>query len=66
MLKPPFRADTPNNLFKKIMIGEYERISLPYSKELSNFIAKLMTHNQKNRPEVKEILTYAKMLDLKD
>lgn len=65
MLKPPFRADTPDKLFKKIMIGEYEKIGSPYSKELSSFVAKLMTHNQKKRPEIKEILCYPKMMDMK-
>lgn len=32
MLKPPFRADTPKMLLKKIMQGEYEKIGAPYSK----------------------------------
>lgn len=50
MLKPPFRADTPDKLFKKILSGEYEKLSSSYSKELSIFISKLMTHNQKKRP----------------
>jgi len=65
MLRPPFKADTPDKLFKKIMVGEYEKIGLPYSKDLSAFIAKLMTHDQKKRPEVKELLCYPKMMDLK-
>jgi len=47
------------------MVGEYEKIGLPYSKDLSAFIAKLMTHDQKKRPEVKELLCYPKMMDLK-
>jgi NIMA (never in mitosis gene a)-related kinase 1/4/5 len=66
MLKPPFRADNPSNLFKKIMVGEYEKIGQPYSKELSNFISKLMTHSQKLRPDVKEMLCYPKIMDLKE
>jgi serine/threonine protein kinase len=66
MLRPPFRADTPDKLFKKIMVGEYEKIGTPYSKELCTFISKLMTHSQKKRPEVREILCYAKMLDMKE
>jgi serine/threonine protein kinase len=65
MLKPPFRADTPKMLLKKIMQGEYEKIGAPYSKELSSFISKLMTHNQKKRPEIKEVLCYPKMMDMK-
>jgi NIMA (never in mitosis gene a)-related kinase 1/4/5 len=66
MLKPPFRADTPDKLFKKIMVGEYEKIGNPYSKELCTFISKLMTHSQKKRPEVREILCYPKMMDMKE
>jgi len=53
MLRPPFRAETPEKLFKKIMAKEYEKIGSPYSKDLIAFISKLMTHSQKNRPEAK-------------
>jgi serine/threonine protein kinase len=66
VLKPPFRAETPDRLFKKIMAGEYDKIGSSYSKELSSFVAKLMTHSQKKRPDLKEILCYPKMLDLKE
>ena len=66
MLKPPFRADSPEKLFKRIMIGEYEKVGAPYTKELSSFISKLMTHNQKKRPEIKEILCFPKMMDMKE
>jgi len=66
MLKPPFRAETPEKLFKKIMVGEYDKIGSPYSKDLSSFIAKLMTHNQKKRPDIKELLCYPKMMDIKE
>lgn len=38
---------------------------MPYTKELSGFISLLMTHNQKKRPDVKELLCYPKMLDMK-
>jgi hypothetical protein len=31
-LRPPFRAETPDKLFKKIMAGEYEKVGVPYSK----------------------------------
>ena len=48
------------------MLGEYEKVAAPYSKELSLFISKLMTHNQKKRPGVKELLCESKMMELKD
>jgi hypothetical protein len=35
------------------MIGEYEKVASPYSKEVSAFINTLMTHNQKKRPDAK-------------
>ena len=53
MLKPPFRAETPEKLYKKILIGTYDKLSSYYSKELSNFIDKLLTLNQKKRPDAK-------------
>ena len=56
MLKPPFRAQTPEKLFKKILLGLYDTISPFYSRELSNFIEKLMTQEQKIRPSTKELL----------
>jgi hypothetical protein len=66
MLRPPFKAETPDKLFKTIMIGEYEKISAPFSKELCKFVSMLMTHNQKKRPDIKELLCYPKMMELKD
>ena len=47
------------------MIGEYEKVSSPYSKEVSSFINTLMTHNQKKRPDAKELLCHPKMLEMK-
>ena len=66
MLRVPFKADTPQKLFKKIAVGEYEKIGTPYSKELSWFISKLLTHKQKERPDTRELLCYPKIMDLKE
>lgn len=41
-------------------------MGLPYSKELSWFIGKLLTHKQQDRPGTKELLCHPKILDLKD
>lgn len=65
MHKPPFRADTPDKLYKKIMVGEYEKVAAPYTKELSSFINVLMTHNQKKRPDAKELLSFPKLQEMK-
>ena len=31
MLKPPFRSDTPEKLYKKILFGSYEKLPSSYS-----------------------------------
>ncbi len=66
MGRPPFRAETPEKLYKKIMIGEYEKIGSPYSQELSKFISKMMTQDQRKRPDCKQLLKMDKMKDLKE
>ena len=38
VLKPPFRADTPEKLYKKIMVGKYDPLPSVYSKDLNKFI----------------------------
>lgn len=37
-LKPPFRAENMESLFKKVQAGKYPRISENYSQDLANFI----------------------------
>ena len=37
-LKPPFRANDMNGLYKKVLKGMYPKISTTYSPELSNLI----------------------------
>ena len=37
-LKPPFRADTMEALYKKVQTGKYPRISGTYSIDLANLI----------------------------
>jgi NIMA (never in mitosis gene a)-related kinase len=55
-LKPPFRAQDMNGLYKRVLKGQYPPISHKFSKELSQIIAKLLTVDAKARPSTKEIL----------
>ncbi len=66
MLKPPFRAENAELLYKKILLGKYDKLSSYYSQEFSNFIDKLLTLNQKKRPCTKELLCESKMLSFKN
>ncbi len=42
MLKPPFKAEDMEGLYKKIIKGVYPKISSRYSKELSMLIKSLL------------------------
>lgn len=53
MLKPPFRAENAEQLFKKILTGKYDKISGYYSESLSKFIEQMLNLNQKKRPDAK-------------
>jgi NIMA (never in mitosis gene a)-related kinase 1/4/5 len=55
-LKPPFRAQDMNGLYKRVLQGKYPPISHKFSKDLANVIAKLLTVDSKNRPSLKEVL----------
>jgi NIMA (never in mitosis gene a)-related kinase len=66
VLKPPFRAETPEKLYKKILTGLYDPLPSCYSKELSDFIKRLLIINQKVRPSCKELLCEPKMMDMKN
>lgn len=66
MLKPPFRAENAEGLYKKIQTGVYDKISSIYTKALSDFIAKCLTLDQKKRSSAKELLALPVMLELKE
>lgn len=57
-LKPPFDASNMTGLIVKITRGEYEPIPEAYSKELSNFVAALLTVEASKRPTINEALKY--------
>jgi NIMA (never in mitosis gene a)-related kinase len=55
-LKPPFRAENMEGLFKKILKGVYPRIPNQYSAELANVVKSLITVTPELRPSCDKIL----------
>lgn len=55
-LKPPFRAEDMEGLFKKVLKGVYPRIPNQYSKELASVVKALITVQPENRPTCEQIL----------
>ena len=56
-LKPPFRAEDMEGLFKKVIRGYYPRIPPHYSQDLSNVISALLQVAPHLRPSADKILT---------
>jgi NIMA (never in mitosis gene a)-related kinase len=55
-LKPPFDANSLQQLAKKIAKGIYAPIPSTYSKEMKNLVNTLLITDTKKRPRVHEIL----------
>jgi NIMA (never in mitosis gene a)-related kinase len=55
-LKPPFRAQNMNQLFKKVCKGAYAEIPKKYTKELADIIMKMLSVEPKLRPSCSAIL----------
>jgi serine/threonine protein kinase len=55
-LKPPFRAQDMNGLFKRVTKGVYPPIGPSYSAELAQVVAKMLQVDPKNRPSCDQIL----------
>ena len=55
-LYPPFRAESMDGLYKKVIKGQYNKIDSRYSKDISEIIKLLLTVDIKNRPTCDEIL----------
>lgn len=54
-LKPPFRSDSMEGLFKKVLNGYYPNIPSHYSKDLSNVIRSMLNVNPKKRPNCDDL-----------
>ena len=55
-LKPPFRAESFEALYKKVIKGKYGKINSKYSKDMSDLLEKLFKVNPSERPTCGEIL----------
>jgi len=55
-LRPPFRADDMEGLYRKVLRGQYPRIPHHYSNDLSEVVSLLLQVNPRHRPSVHELL----------
>lgn len=55
-LKPPFRAEDMEGLYRKVLRGQYPRIPPHYSHDLSEVIGVLLQVNPRHRPSVDQLL----------
>lgn len=55
-LKPPFRAEDMDGLFKKVVKGSYQKIGDNFSKALSSAIKSMLQVNPANRPSASQLL----------
>ena len=56
MLRPPFRAESMEGLYNKVIKGQYPRISDRFSNDLSNVVGLLIRVDQNARPSCEQIL----------
>lgn len=55
-LKPPFRAEDMDGLYKKVIKGAYSKIGDNYSKQLASVIKNMLQVNPSNRPDAGQLL----------
>jgi len=55
-LKPPFRAEDMDGLYKKVIKGAYQKIGDNFSKTLSSVIKSMLQVNPSNRPSAHQLL----------
>jgi NIMA (never in mitosis gene a)-related kinase len=55
-LKPPFRAEDMDGLYKKVTKGSYQHIDEKYSKNLSETIKSMLQVNPIGRPSASQLL----------
>ena len=57
-LNPPFRAETFEGLYKKVIAGKYNKINSKYSNDMNELLKLLFKVNPKERPTCGEILRH--------
>ena len=55
-LHPPFRAESMDGLYEKVIKGKYNKIDNKYSEDISQMIKLMLKVNPKERPSCAEIL----------
>ena len=55
-LKPPFRAQDMNGLYKRVLKGAYPAIPTKYTKDLSDVIMRMLSVEPRLRPSCEQIL----------
>mmetsp|Transcript_98706 Transcript_98706/g.156014 ORF Transcript_98706/g.156014 Transcript_98706/m.156014 type:complete len:531 (-) Transcript_98706:95-1687(-) len=55
-LRPPFRAEDMEGLYRKVLRGQYPRIPAHYSNDLAEVIGILLQVNPRHRPSVDQLL----------
>ena len=55
-LKPPFRAEDMDGLYKKVIKGAYSKIGDNCSKQLNQVIKAMLQVNPANRPDASQLL----------
>ena len=62
-LKPPFRANDMNGLYKRVLKGSYPPISSQYSDKMAKVISGMLKVEPKQRPDCKQILELKEIQD---
>ena len=55
-LKPPFRAEDMDGLYKKVIKGAYTKIGDNVSKQIAQIIKSMLQVNPSNRPDASQLL----------
>jgi serine/threonine protein kinase len=55
-LRPPFRAEDMEGLYRKVLRGLYPRIPAQYSHDLSEVIGVLLQVNPRHRPSIEQLI----------
>ena len=55
-LRPPFRANDMNGLYKRVLKGVYPSIDKQFSSDMKTVIARMLQVNAKDRPSCQQIL----------
>ena len=63
MLKTPFRAETMEGLFRKVMKGKYPEISKKYSNKFDYVISWMLQLKPEERPTTEDILKLPEIVD---